>query len=149
MRAHLVEQVEERDLLRAREPFAVVNGVDARRGVEREGGQRRLRAQKARPAVRFVHQRLQQMAAATACFPPDVEGPVGYWAGCERTVEFAQTGHQFVVAGGEEIIEGGERRRAEIERQLALHGQSVPSGRILKSGALSMPMPGLCRGERR
>jgi hypothetical protein len=54
-----------------------------------------------------------------------------------------------VVAGGEKIIEGGERRRAEIERQLALHGQSVPSGRILKSGALSMPMPGLCRGERR
>jgi ABC-type lipopolysaccharide export system ATPase subunit len=54
-----------------------------------------------------------------------------------------------VVAGGEKIIEGGERRRAEIERQLALHGQSVPSGRILKNGALSRPMSGLSRGERR
>ena len=65
---------------------------------------------------------------AAAGFPPDVEGSIRDRAGRERTFEFAQARHQFVVSGGEEIIEGGGRRRAEIERQLALHGQSVPSG---------------------
>ena len=120
MRAHLVEEVEQRDLLRAGEARRNRRWRRAStRGSNANAASAALRAQKARVArLRFVDQRLQQMAAAAAGFAPDVEGAVGHRAGRERAFQLAQPRHQFGVAGGEEIVECGEaaacRDRASV-----------------------------------
>lgn len=113
MGAHLVEQIEQGDLLRAREFVAVVDGVNGHARIERERRQRALRPEeRGAPGDGAMHERRQQMAAAAAGLAPDVEGAIGERTRRERAVELGEPRHEFGIGAGEEIVECRRRRRA-------------------------------------
>ena len=121
VRAHLVEQIEQGDLLGARERVAVVDRVNRHARIEREGGEAALRADVAHvPGRRLERERMQQMRAAVAGLPPDIERAVGLRVDGgtrgQRRVEPAQPRDQLRVGAGMEVVEGRWRRSAEIER---------------------------------